>query len=55
MGNDHRKKVADAGVIKFELYDHKMLEKIVKRSGNSARIYLSPEWSGHPVKIIRIG
>ena len=31
-----------------------MIEKTVKLSGNSGRVYLPPTWVGHSVKIIRI-
>ncbi|HDI79239.1 MAG TPA: DUF2080 family transposase-associated protein [Desulfobacteraceae bacterium] len=31
-----------------------MIEKEVKLSGNSGRVYLPPDWVGHRVKIIRI-
>ncbi|WP_245795214.1 DUF2080 family transposase-associated protein [Desulfacinum infernum] len=40
--------------VKFEVYGEEMLEKVVKQSGNSGRIYLPPDWVGHRVKIIRI-
>ncbi|NOQ53097.1 MAG: DUF2080 family transposase-associated protein [Thermoplasmata archaeon] len=39
---------------KFEVYGQEMLEKEVKKSGNSGRIYLPPDWIGKRVKIIRI-
>jgi putative transposon-encoded protein len=39
---------------KFEVYGEEMIEKIVKLSGNSGRVYLPPEWVGKHVKIIRI-
>ncbi len=39
---------------KFEVNGHEMLEKVVKKSGNSGRIYLPPYWIGKRVKIIRI-
>ncbi len=39
---------------KFEVYGEEMLEKEVKQSGNSGRVYLPPEWVGKHVKIIRI-
>ena len=45
--NDIQKKV------KFEIFGEEMLEKIVKMSGNSGRVYLPPEWVGKQVKIIR--
>jgi putative transposon-encoded protein len=39
---------------KFEVFGEEMLEKEVKQSGNSGRVYLPPEWVGKHVKIIRI-
>jgi len=39
---------------KFEVYGEEMIEKQVKQSGNSGRVYLPPEWVGKRVKIIRI-
>lgn len=40
--------------VKFEIYGEEMIEKTVKLSGNSGRIYLPPNWVGHNVKIIRM-
>ena len=40
--------------VKFEIYGEEMIEKRVKSSGNSGRVYLPPNWVGHKVKIIRI-
>jgi len=40
--------------VKFEVYGEEMIEKIVKSSGNSGRIYLPPNWVGHTVKIIKV-
>ncbi len=40
--------------VKFEIFGEEMLEKEVKLSGNSGRIYLPPDWVGKHVKIIRI-
>jgi putative transposon-encoded protein len=53
---------ADAGLppanlstrVKFEIFGEEMIEKRVKASGNSGRVYLPPDWVGHKVKIIRI-
>ncbi|MEW5723361.1 MAG: DUF2080 family transposase-associated protein [Thermodesulfobacteriota bacterium] len=39
---------------KFEVYGEEMIEKVVKLSGNSGRVYLPPDWVGKLVKIIRI-
>lgn len=40
--------------VKFENYGEELIEKKVKLSGNSGRVYLPPNWVGHKVKIIRI-
>jgi putative transposon-encoded protein len=40
--------------VKFEIYGEEMIEKRVKSSGNSGRVYLPPNWVGHNVKIIRV-
>ena len=42
------------GKVKFEVYGEEMVEKTVKLSGNSGRVYLPPDWVGRRVKIIRI-
>ena len=39
---------------KFEVFGEEMIEKEVKQSGNSGRVYLPPEWVGKHVKIIRV-
>ena len=45
---------ATIGKVKFEVYGEEMLEKEIKISGNSGRVYLPSDWVGHKVKIIRI-
>jgi len=40
--------------VKFVVFGEEMIEKEVKLSGNSGRVYLPPNWVGHHVKIIRI-
>ena len=40
--------------VKFEVYGEEMLEKDVKISGNSGRVYLPPDWVWHRIKIIRV-
>lgn len=42
------------GKVKFEVYGEEMIEKKVKMSGNSGRVYLPPDWVDHYVKIIRV-
>ncbi len=52
---DERDSAAEAPnrKVKFEIYGEEMIEKRVKSSGNSGRVYLPPTWVGHKVKIIR--
>jgi len=45
---------ANGSRVKFEIFGEEMIEKRVKASGNSGRVYLPPDWVGHKVKIIRI-
>ncbi len=45
---------APQGKVKFEVYGEEMIEKEVRLSGNSGRVYLPPDWVDHRVKIIRI-
>lgn len=61
MPNENKKKEdanlsveAERGQVKFEVYGQEMVEKVVKLSGNSGRVYLPPDWVGSRVKIIRI-
>ena len=42
------------GKVKLEVYGEEMVEKVVKQSGNSGRVYLPPDWVGCRVKIIRL-
>jgi putative transposon-encoded protein len=42
------------GKVKFEVYGEEMVEKVVKLSGNSGRVYLPPDWVKCRVKIIRV-
>jgi putative transposon-encoded protein len=39
---------------KFEVFGEEMIEKEVKQSGNSGRVYLPLDWVGQHIKIIRI-
>jgi hypothetical protein len=50
--NLHR--VSSPEKLKFEIYGEEMLEKKVKMSSSSGRVYLPPGWVGRHVKIIRI-
>jgi putative transposon-encoded protein len=40
--------------VRLEIYGKEMIEKRVKSSGKSGRVYLPSEWVGLHVKIIRI-
>jgi len=42
------------GNVKFEIYGEEMIDKNVKPSGASGRVYLPPDWVDRHVKIIRI-
>lgn len=48
------KNITSSTKVKFEVYGEEMIEKEVKSSGNSGRIYLPPNWVGHTVKIIKV-
>ena len=39
---------------KFRVFGEEMIEKEVKPSGNTGRVYLPPDWVGKHVKIIRM-
>ncbi len=58
MADDKNKRETDPKLgkakVKFEIFGEEMIEKRVKLSGNSGRVYLPPNWVGHHVKIIRI-
>jgi len=45
---------AGPGKVKLEVYGEEMVEKVVRQSGNSGRVYLPPDWVGCRVKIIRL-
>lgn len=40
--------------VKFEVYGEEIIDKVIRMSGNSGRVYLPPDWVGHRVKVIRI-
>lgn len=42
------------GSVKFVVEGEEVLEKVVRQSGNSGRVYLPPTWVGKKVKIIRV-
>jgi hypothetical protein len=46
--------LGDSPKCKFTLFGKEMIEKKVKKSGNTGRIYLPPHWVGKRVRIIRI-
>jgi putative transposon-encoded protein len=54
QGKDKEAENNAAPKAKFEVYGEEMIEKEVRQSGNSGRVYLPPEWVGKNVKIIRI-
>ncbi len=50
----NKEQAISRGSVKFEVHGSEVLEKQVKQSGNSGRIYLPPTWVGKRVKIIRL-
>lgn len=52
--NDSAPATLHEGKVKFEVFGEEMIEKMVKLSGNSGRVYLPPDWVNHHVKIIRV-
>lgn len=52
--NESSSEKLSSNKVKFEIYGEEMIEKYVKMSGNSGRIYLPPDWVGHKIKVIRI-
>ena len=52
--NKNKQQPISSARVKFEVYGEEMIEKEVKSSGNSGRIYLPPNWVGHIVKIIKV-
>ncbi len=43
-----------SGKVKFEIYGEEMIDKKVRPSGASGRVYLPPDWVDRYVKIIKI-
>ena len=41
-------------LVKFEFYGKELIEKDVRSSGSSGRVYLPPSWIGCKVKIVKI-
>jgi hypothetical protein len=57
MGLKENRKQVDPGKsskAKFVVYGEEMIEKEVKQSGSTGRVYLPSDWSGKHVKIIRV-
>ena len=48
------KKSDTSSLVSLQLEGYEIIEKIVKSSGNSGRVYLPSAWIGSTVKIIRI-
>lgn len=42
------------GKVRLEIYGEEIVEKTVKMSGNSGRVYLPMVWVGRRVKIVRL-
>jgi putative transposon-encoded protein len=46
--------VKERANVKLEIYGEEVIEKVVKSSGNSGRIYLPVIWVGSRVKIVKL-
>jgi putative transposon-encoded protein len=42
------------GKVRLEIYGEEVVEKTVRMSGNSGRVYLPMVWVGRRVKIVRL-
>ena len=51
---DVRKSSEKPHKARFGIFGEEMIEKEVKQSGNTGRVYLPLDWVGKHVKIIRI-
>lgn len=45
---------ADKQLMKIEINAYQIIEKIVKQSGNSGRVYVPIDWVGKKVKVVLI-
>ena len=43
------------GVMKIEMYGYEAIEKIARKSGSTAGIYVPVGWTGKKIKIVRLG
>lgn len=46
--------IADKELMKIEINAYQIIEKIVKQSGNSGRVYVPIDWVGKKVKVVLI-
>ncbi|MBW1779652.1 MAG: DUF2080 family transposase-associated protein [Deltaproteobacteria bacterium] len=42
------------GSVRLEIYGEEVVERVVKLSGNSGRVYLPMVWVGCRVKVVRL-
>lgn len=49
-----RHSTGNGGKVKLIVHGEEMVERIVKLSGNSGRVYLPAVWVGSRVKIVRV-
>jgi putative transposon-encoded protein len=53
-GQREEEKNKPRGSVKFVVLGEEVVDKIVRQSGNSGRVYLPPTWVGKKVKIVRV-
>ncbi|MCP4576484.1 MAG: DUF2080 family transposase-associated protein [Deltaproteobacteria bacterium] len=54
MNEDEFGSIKEKENVKLEIYGEEVIEKVVKLSGNSGRVYLPVIWVGSRVKIIKL-
>ncbi|OLS23057.1 MAG: hypothetical protein HeimC2_27970 [Candidatus Heimdallarchaeota archaeon LC_2] len=54
MSRENFKQKIDETIVSIQFEGYEVLEKVVKSSGNSGRVYLPTSWIGTKVKIVRL-
>lgn len=54
MSSENFKQEIDETIVSIQFEGYEVLEKVVKSSGNSGRVYLPTSWIGTKVKIVRL-
>lgn len=54
MSEEKFKRDVKETIVSIQFEGYEVLEKVVKSSGNSGRVYLPTSWIGTKVKIVRL-